>query len=119
MYGKPELLTPIFLGPRGARDIDVDFAMQFILPYRLTDGQRVLLDYGRVPLGKEGEIKIPETEPYVECILIRPEKKVGFDLKCLIICEKSHSPSVIIIQSLANGYIEMLRLWEGRTIQNH
>jgi hypothetical protein len=116
LHGKPELLTPIFLGPRSARDIDIDFAMQFILPYQLTDGQRVLLDYGRVPLGKEAEIKISETELYVECTLVSPEK-ASFDLTFLIIC-RNHSPLVIIIQSLANGCIEMLRLWRKGTIQN-
>jgi surfeit locus 1 family protein len=74
LHGSPEPGSPIFLGPRGARDIDVDFAMSFVIPFRMVDGTRVLVDYGRVPLGKESEIKIPE-EQYVEVMLDRPEKK--------------------------------------------
>lgn len=39
LYGDPDLTAlPIFLGPRGARDIEIDFAMQFIVPFRLQDG---------------------------------------------------------------------------------
>jgi cytochrome oxidase assembly protein ShyY1 len=47
--------------------------MSFILPFQMADGT-VLVDYGRVPRGKEGEIRLEE-EPYVEVMLDRGEKK--------------------------------------------
>lgn len=74
LYGIPKLVKPIFVGPRCARDIDVDFAMNFILPYRLVDGHTVMVDYGRVPIGQESQIKISE-EDYVEVMLDESEKK--------------------------------------------
>jgi len=71
---------PIFLGPRNARDIGLDFAFHLILPFRLLDGKEVLLDYGRVPVGKEAEISVPHNDfgstdaMTVEALLDRPEK---------------------------------------------
>lgn len=38
LYGEPDMsATPVFLGPRGATDIGVNFATHFILPFRLSD----------------------------------------------------------------------------------
>lgn len=78
---------PIFLGPRNARDIGLDFAFNLILPFRLSDGKEVLLDYGRVPVGKEAEISISHNHSEstdimtVEAMLDRPEK-VSVTLHC-------------------------------------
>lgn len=82
LYGDPLLgdSPPIFVGPRGARDVDAEFAMQFVVPFRLRDGTRVLIDYGKVPLGREAEIVIPTNEPFVEVMLDRPEKVRRHDI---------------------------------------
>lgn len=75
------------MGPRNGRDIGVDFAYNCIVPFELAgDGQRVMVDFGRVPLGREAEIKIVSegvnntdglasiSSSYVPVLLDYPEK---------------------------------------------
>lgn len=73
----------ILLGPRNGREIGVDFAYNYIVPYELaSDGQQVMVDYGKVPLGRESEVRTlgargdgspSSSQPYVQVLLDQPE----------------------------------------------
>lgn len=79
----PEAGT-ILVGPRNGREIGVDFASNYIVPYELADGgQRVMVDYGKVPLGREAEARIVDkgdgdplspSSSHVYVLLDHPEK---------------------------------------------